>query len=360
MNDTPYQHLAERLDALPNGFPSTADGAELRLLAKLFTPEEADLAASLRLTLETPDQIAARTGGDPKAIATQLKGMARRGLISAGRPAEGRGLGYAILPFVVGIYENQVSTMDTELARLFEDYYRQAFGRALAVAPSVHRVIPVDRTVRVDMEVRPYESAAEIVAANKAWGVLDCICRKQKALIGEPCGHPLDVCMAFSPVPGAFDNSSEIRSLTQDEALATLRRAAEAGLVHSVSNSQEGLWYICNCCTCSCGILRGLADLGMANVVARSAFVNRVDEDACIACGACVDQCSFGALALEEVVRVDAVRCVGCGVCVPVCPSEALALVRRPEEEVLPPPVTSAEWRAARAAARGVDLERVL
>ena len=232
-------------------------------------------------------------------------------------------MGYGILPFVVGIYENQVPTIDAELARLFEDYYRQTFGRMLAVAPQVHRVIPVDRTVRVDMEVHPYESAAEIVAANQAWGVVDCICRKQKALIGEPCGHPLDVCMTLSPVPGVFDHRPEIRSLTQEEAMATLRRVAEAGLVHSVSNSQEGLWYICNCCTCSCGILRGLAELGMANVVARSAFVNRVDEDACIACGACVEQCAFTALTLEDVVRVDAVRCVGCGVCVPVCPENA-------------------------------------
>jgi electron transport complex protein RnfB len=56
--------------------------------------------------------------------------------------------------------------------------------------------------------------------------------------------------------------------------MGTLRRAAEAGLVHSVSNSVEGTYYICNCCTCSCGILRGMAELGIANVVASSAFVN--------------------------------------------------------------------------------------
>lgn len=360
MTDNPYQRLAARLDALPNGFPPAADGAELRLLAKLFTPEEAALAATLRLTLEPPAEIAARVGGDPKIIAAQLKSLARRGLIQAGRAADGRSIGYGIMPFVVGFYEMQASTMDAELARLFEDYYRQTFARALTATPPVHRVIPVERTVRVDMEVRPYESAAEIVAANRAWGVVDCICRKQKALIGEPCGHPLDVCMTLSPVPGAFDHSPDIRALTQEEALATLRRAAEAGLVHSVSNSQEGLWYICNCCTCSCGILRGLADLGMANVVARSAFVNQVNEDACMACGACVERCAFGALALADVVRVDAVRCVGCGVCVPVCPEDALALVRRPEAEVLPPPVTDADWRAARAAARGVDLAQVL
>jgi electron transport complex protein RnfB len=358
MTQDPYRLLAERLDALPNGFPATTDGAELRLLRKLYTPEEAALAASLRLTLETPAEIASRTGGDRAALAAQLKGMARRGLIKAGRAAGG--LGYGLLPFVVGIYEMQGSTIDAELARLFEDYYLQVFGGALAIQPQVHRVIPVQKTVRVDMEVRPYESAAEIVAACRSWGVVDCICRRQKALIGEPCGHPIDNCMVLSPSAGAFDGVDLVRALTQNEALETLQRAAAAGLVHSVSNSQEGIWYICNCCTCSCGVLRGLADLGMANVVARSAFVNQVDESQCGACGLCVEQCQFDALALDDVAQVDRVRCVGCGVCVPVCPDGALALVRRPDEEVLPPPVTSADWLAERAAARGVDLAKVL
>ena len=65
MEESPYKRLAERLDALPNGFPPTEDGVELHLLAKIFTPEEAELAAQLRLTQETPKQIAGRVGGDP-------------------------------------------------------------------------------------------------------------------------------------------------------------------------------------------------------------------------------------------------------------------------------------------------------
>jgi electron transport complex protein RnfB len=352
-----YRLLAERLDALPNGFPPTPDGAELRLLAKIFTPEEAALAASLRLTLETPAEIAVRTGRDPATLPAQLKGMARRGLIKAGRAAGG--LGYGLLPFVVGIYEMQGDSIDAELARLFEDYYRQAFGTVLAIQPQVHRVIPVQQTVRFDMEVRPYESAAEIVAACQSWGVVDCICRKQKALIGEPCGHPIDNCMTLSMRAGAFDGNATVRALTQEEALATLRRAAEAGLVHSVSNSQEGIWYICNCCTCSCGILRGLADLGMANVIARSAFVSQVDEALCAGCGLCVERCQFDALVLDAVAEVDRARCVGCGVCVTACPEDALVLVRRPDEEVLSTPATGDDWLAARAAARGLDLSNV-
>lgn len=357
--DDSYRRLAARLDALPNGFPATPDGVELRLLARLFTPEEAGLAAELRLTLETAAQIAARLGRDPAATRQALKGMALRGLINAAR-AEG-GLGFGIMPFVVGFYERQVSTMDAELAQLFEEYYQRTFPQALAQQPPVHRVIPVGETVRAGTEVRPYESAVDIVNAAQSWGVLDCICRKQQALVGHACGHPVDVCMAFGETPGAFDNVDWIRKLTREEALATLRRAADAGLVHSVSNNQRGLWYICNCCTCACGILRGIAKLGVAGVVARAAFVNTVDAETCAGCGLCVDACQFGALALEHnVAHVDALRCAGCGVCVRVCPDGALALVRRPAEEAPPPPVTEDDWRTARAAQRGLDIREVL
>jgi Pyruvate/2-oxoacid:ferredoxin oxidoreductase delta subunit len=264
------------------------------------------------------------------------------------------------MPFVVGIYEMQVDRMNAELARLFEDYYHKAFQQVLSTLPSVHRVIPVNETVRVDMEVRPYESAAEIVHAAQAWGVLDCICRVQKALIGDPCQHPVDVCMALSSRAGAFDHSPVVRALTQEEALATLQRAAQAGLVHTVSNNQRGTWYICNCCTCSCGILRGMAEMGIANVVARSPFINQVDQSLCIACEECLPYCQFGALSMNVVARVDGVRCVGCGVCVPACPENALVLVRRPIEEIPPVPETEMDWMQARAVARGIDIRQVL
>ena len=57
MNDNPYKKLAIRLNSLPNGFPPVQDGAEIRLLRKLFTPGEAELAATLHLTPETPQKI---------------------------------------------------------------------------------------------------------------------------------------------------------------------------------------------------------------------------------------------------------------------------------------------------------------
>ena len=93
--NNPYEQLAHRLDSLPNGFPATQDGAELRLLAKLYSPEEAALAAELSESLETPDSIADRLRArgesdiDSHQLKNQLKSMARKGLIAAGRTYEG-------------------------------------------------------------------------------------------------------------------------------------------------------------------------------------------------------------------------------------------------------------------------------
>jgi ferredoxin len=353
MDMSSYKKLAETLNALPNGFPATDDGRELKLLAKLFTPEEAELASQLTQSLETVEEIAARTGREKSEVRNQLKAMSRRGLIEAGRK-DGE-LGFKSMPFVVGIYEMQLATLDAELAKLFEDYFQGGFAKMLDIKPQVHRVIPVNETVRNSMEVRPFESAAEIVNAMQSWGVQDCICRKQKALLGQACEHPIDVCMVFHPLPNAFKDHPVIHALTHDEALGTLRRAAEAGLVHSVSNSQEGVYYVCNCCTCSCGILRGMAELGIANVVASSAFVNQVDEAICNGCEDCIKACQFNALSMDGLLaEVNTVRCTGCGVCVIKCSTGALGLVRRPETEIKPVPQTQEEWGAQRVTARGL------
>jgi ferredoxin len=358
MDKEAYRALARRLDQLPNGFPATQEGIELEILARLFTPQEAILASQLRLTLETPGAIASRLGLDLGETRQLLKSMVRKGLIRAGRTDQG--LGFGLLPFVVGIYENQVGRLDHEFARLFERYYLHAFRKMMEVDPPYHRVIPVHETVATGMEVQPHESAVVLLERARAWGVLDCICRKQKALIGEPCGHPIDVCLTFHPKPGVFEGHPYIRPLTKEEALATLARAAQEGLVHTVSNSKDGTAYVCNCCTCSCGILRGMAELGMANVVARSAFVNQVDHERCTGCELCLEACQFEALSVDGTAQVDRGRCVGCGVCVPHCPDGALALVRRPAQEIAPLSETPQEWLQMRAAARGLDIEQTL
>lgn len=51
-----------------------------------------------------------------------------------------------------------------------------------------------------------------------------------------------------------------------------------------------------------------------------------IDKDACIACGACADQCPCEAIAeADGAYAIDADTCVDCGACAGQCPVEAIS-----------------------------------
>ncbi len=360
MPDEAYRRLAARLDEIPNGFPRTESGVELRLLAKMFTPEEARLASGMRLTPEPAAAISARANLDEESALDLLSAMATKRVIRLasvdGGPA------FSLMPFVVGFYELWLPRMDAEFAELFEAYCLEGgVAGILRDGPPVHRVIPVDAAIPFEVEIFPYERASALLDGAKSWGVRDCICRVQKGLIGQACDHPVENCLMLAPVENAFAGIDDIRPIDKAEALAILREAGEAGLVHSSGNYRRGHAYICNCCTCSCGVMRGIAEFGIQHAVARSAFRAVVDAEACVACGTCLGRCRFGALSLPNgAAVVDAARCAGCGLCITTCTTDALRLERVPHDEAPELPATVRHWMRDRADARGISLDDVV
>jgi len=359
MEQTVYRKLAQKLDAIPNGFPATESGIELRILEWIFTPEEAALAAEMRLRAESADEIAPRVGQDPKAAYGTLKAMVRKGLIYTKRD-EGK-LKFGLLPFAVGIYEEQLERIDEEFAQMFEDYYREALSDALLGQPAPMRVVPVEESIPVDIEIFPYERASEMLNQAQSFGVRDCICRTQQALLGNRCHYPMESCLLFASAEGVFANDPVTREVTREEAFQILREAEEAGLVHSSGNYSRGHYYICNCCTCCCAILRGIAEFDIPTAIARSDFYAALDGELCTACETCLERCQFGALSLvDDVCQVERARCVGCGLCVSTCSSEALRLERKPPAERTPLPEGRKHWWVERAKDRQISLEGVL
>jgi electron transport complex protein RnfB len=344
-----YHLLAERLDSLPNRFPATQSGVELRLLRKLFTLDEAQLASVMNLEAEPVSGIASRAGVDPREARNNLKTMAAKGLIDI-RRGEGE-FGFALKPFVVGFYETQLPHMDDEMAALFEQYFGETRGGILRAVPALHRVIPVEQAIPFQVEIHPYERASELLERARSWGVRNCICRLQQKLVGKGCERPLEACLVFAHVEHAFDRSKVDRIITKEEALRILRATEEAGLVHTAGNFRDGIDYICNCCTCCCGILRGIAEFGITTAVARSDFHIVVETEVCSGCGACIERCQFNALSpAGATVVVDYSKCVGCGLCVESCATDGLRLARRPSGEIDQPPANIGEWRSQRVA----------
>jgi electron transport complex protein RnfB len=344
----PYRALADKLDRIPNGFPATESNVELKLLAKLFTNKEAQMASLMSHQFETIEAIAEKNRMEQAEVKTMLVGMVKKGLIGM-KKEEGVGITFGLIPFVVGIYENQNARIDKEFAELFEAYYKEAFHRVMLTKPSVHRVVPVERSIPVNIDVMPYEKASYYIDKARSWGVLDCICRIQQRLIGRGCDHPVENCLVFSPRPGQFDRTEDIRAISKEEALEILEEANKAGLVHSTNNAQDGIYYICNCCTCSCGVLRSMVEYGNEYSVARSDFFATVDEDICSGCETCLERCPFNALVMKDgICNVIEANCYGCGLCVTTCPEEALMLVQKTPGELLPPPENEDAWREIR------------
>jgi electron transport complex protein RnfB len=350
--ENPYKKLAAKLDEIPNGFPPTKSGVELKLLAKLFTAEEADLASTMSLKHQSVQTIAENSSLEESKVKPLLISMVKKGLIDLHKE-EGIGLTFGLIPFVFGFYERQNAKIDKEFAELFEIYYKEAFYKPMTTDPSIHRIIPIEKIIPVNIDVMPYEKASTYLDKAKSWGVLNCICRTQKKLIGQGCDHPIENCLVFSSRPGAFDKMNDIRAITHEEALSVLVEADKAGLVHCTSNNRNEVTYICNCCTCSCGVLRNVVEYGNKSSIARSDFYAFVDEIMCTGCEICVDRCQFKAISINDGISViDVSNCYGCGLCVTACPDDAISLRLKTPEEQVQPPATEEEWRVIREANR--------
>ena len=60
-----------------------------------------------------------------------------------------------------------------------------------------------------------------------------------------------------------------------------------------------------------------------------------VDQQRCVACGACVKACPRVALSVWRgcYAQVDEAKCVGCGLCAKTCPAGCIALEQRNTED---------------------------
>ena len=77
-----------------------------------------------------------------------------------------------------------------------------------------------------------------------------------------------------------------------------------------------------------------------------------IDEDRCIGCGKCVNECSFGALELKDKMVRYLGGCVACGRCMSFCPSNAITVTGIPSIFPYHPWFTERDRRAIAAQAR--------
>ena len=348
-----YERLRARLDELAVGLPQTENKIEIKLLKRLFTETEAEFFVQLHPLLEAPDDVAGRLGRDPAEVAELMEQMAKKGLLF--RKRDGDRVRYAAVPYVVGIFEFQVKSMDKELAKVAEAYFEAVFGRTLqSFKTPVLRTIPINRQIVAEWPIAPFEDVLQIVEGHDRIAIAPCICRTTRKLAEHDCDKPSENCFSFGSHADYYVENGMGRYISKEEARQIIIKNEEAGLVMQPFNSQK-VGGMCSCCGDCCGMLRSLKKQPNPAAAVQSNYYARVDEELCTGCETCVDRCQMEAV--EVVDGISAVllnRCIGCGLCVTSCPTEAIQLVKKADDQLYEPPKSGVETYMRIMQERGV------
>jgi H+/Na+-translocating ferredoxin:NAD+ oxidoreductase subunit B len=352
MSEAIYKKLARHLDELPGGYPETESGVELRILKRLFTPEEAEMALCTTLIPENSRVIARRAKKEVKEVETLLETMARNGLIYSIEIPDKPTL-YMAAQYVVGIWEYQVNRLDEDLIRDMNEYLPTFVDLDTWQKAPQLRTIPVSRSLAASSKILSYERAEELVKNRSKIRVVPCICRREHTMVGDGCDRPEESCLVFGTGAYYFERRGIGRDITVEECLEILEKADKAGLVLQPNNAKR-LTNLCCCCGCCCQVLINLKKHPKPAEVFSTPFTVAHDPANCKKCGICVKRCQMGAITMaEEMVEVQQERCIGCGLCISTCPTGSLTLVRKPEENQDPVPENVLESNLLTARARG-------
>lgn len=347
--------LRQRYDRMVTGAPDSPH--LMRILALLFTPDEAKLARKLPGRPMPLKKLALRTGEVEEALEVKLTDMAHRGLVLDFYYRDQR---YFMLPpVVVGFFEflfmrTREELPMKELAELFEAYMYdddRFASRVFAAQTQIGRALTHEESLAEEdfSEVLDWERATRILETASMVGVSMCACRHKKSHLGTACGAPMDVCFSLNQGADVMVRNGIARKLETHEAMALLEKSKEAGLVQIGDNIRQNMSYMCNCCGCCCGMLNAIRKFDMPHAVVAANRVMQADPEACRGCGKCAAACPIEAIALKEEALPDGRTkrnavcdedlCLGCGVCHAACKFNAIAMKRR-EKRILPPETT--------------------
>jgi ferredoxin len=315
------------------------------MLEARFTPEEAKFLAQIPFIGHPIEKISEKLGIASEELIEKLEDFAERGIVFSN---ERNGVKFYSLcdsDFVFyrsSGWRKEPDDWSRNMANPQNNYWINAYAREFNGHETQGlRAVPINKTIDDPRKVLSYEDILKIIEDFDYYAVSKCPCAAKYNLDPEfhECNHNFERCLHFNDL-GRYTVEYDLgREITKEETLEILKRAADEGLVHGVSNSEEGIDTICNCCSCCCVFLDSLVK--MPGIIPRghqpSNYIRAINEEECIGCGVCVKSCPMNALELvDKKVVFDAERCLGCGVCVHKCKQNAISLVHREGNQNFP------------------------
>ncbi len=326
-------HRQEFKEALRETFPESDLEIFFQLPYLGFIPEEKFLT---RLS---------RKGISPVDLQQALTRLIPRGLVD--KFQKNGQWGYERAPVIVvlemAVREREDSNFRAVTARVMDDLIEGA-AEVIPTRTPYYRVLPVEKTVQpsspttrieinedisIPNQVLPLDVISEMIKSVDRIAVSNCYCRSAKQVVGDPCEHPLETCFYFDELAQMKLQTDYAREIDYQEVMQILYECEAAGLVHNVSNCEGKIQTLCNCCECSCGVVKAWVR-GLRNTTATSRYRVQLDRERCTLSGDCLAACPVEALQIAgEQLVIDEEQCLGCGLCIPACPRGALALAVR-------------------------------
>jgi Na+-translocating ferredoxin:NAD+ oxidoreductase subunit B len=275
LNNDIFRQLQKHLDNAPEGFPAVTSGADIRILKRLFDPEEALVATHLSpvkpLTVGTIQRRLRQSGIEMKLarLRSVLATMARKGTILS------KYEGYSEVRYqnagasAGGIIDFQVNRLSPELVADIDEYHVETFSQTDNTGK--HKLLPL-RTVPVQKSIplpekhllATYEDVRHLISqAPGPLAVANCICRQTRDIRGQKCQYTAlrETCLQIGPDHARqYIEMGIARSISRDEALDILSQAEHDGLILQPENSQKPE-AICCCCSDCCAVITAVTRL---------------------------------------------------------------------------------------------------
>jgi formate hydrogenlyase subunit 6/NADH:ubiquinone oxidoreductase subunit I len=329
------------------------------MFTSFITPEEAEFMTGIPLNAKTIEEIAAAKGMDVDECQTKVDALCDKGIMYESR--RGESVRYKLLdsqqiflrmPFWSGAETKELA----DVSHYANAYYMDGwYDQMNAVKEKGLRSIPISKTLDDPRTTMPFEDISKVIDNYEYYTVSHCPCRHRHKLDPDyvDSKYPSEVCLHFDELGHHIVKHGLGREITKEETLEILKNAADAGLVHGISNQEEKPDTICNCDPIYCTMFRPFHLLGHDAAMNPSNYEVKVAApENCKACGLCIKRCPMEALQLEvsslatnkfnKVITVNTELCIGCGVCVHKCPTDAIVLTQR--AETTKPPKTGKEW----------------
>ena len=325
----------------------------IRYLQILFTPEEGELLLEF-LEPATCEQVAKRLNIDDKTLSEKIADFKRRRLLF--HKHDEYLFHLAMHGFFARIAKAKKEDIPEGFWKAWDDFMpeveQKMITRSIKVAEKVpvsgamSRIIPARLAIDSNPNIKPEDILPEedihamlrMKGSQEVMAVSDCDCR----IRAHMCDRPTLNCFEFGKYAEFnLNQSSSLKVVSIDEAIAISDEAERAGLLKSGGIRKVNGGVLCHCCDCCCNVMGSAIRYGVAHQLRNpSRYRARVDVESCVGCQECVDRCFFDAIEMKRVpgskklkAFINEEKCMGCGLCVIGCEQNALIfdLVKPPE-----------------------------